>query len=523
MDPSSTSGAAVAGLEPLNGSLNRRHAAHLLRRTGFGVRTAWLDRLVGMDARSAAALVLEEETGAPMPPAPSWQNELPPPSTATDEEKRAYQQRNGQYLTEFRRGWYERLWQGGLRERMTLFWHNHFVTELGAYNNAPFAYRYVTLLRSDALGSYSRMVQEIGKDAAMLQYLNGTQNLKGRPNENYARELLELFTMSPSDAQGRPNYTQKDIEEIARALTGWQVDRNTLTVKFSQGRFDTGTKTFLGRTGAFGYDDVIRILFETRSEAIAYHICEKIYREFVYHEPDSWVVQAMAGVFLFNQFQIGPVLRALLASAHFYEERFVGARLKSPVEMLNGFLLDVNAGTGSDMPVQLERYATQLGQRLLSPPNVAGWPGYHQWLNTTTLPTRWFTAETFLSTDKYRRTFDMAGLSRYLLSRRLEEIDPALASLNTAPDAFRLPLMLAAHFLSVPLPRLVLEPVSDDFAQPTTVPAEIRSAPVYLQTLAKVFLAGVPWYEWGLDKPGAPALLFSFARYLTQLPEYQLT
>ena len=149
---------------------------------------------------------------------------------------------------------------------MTLFWHNHFVTQYDDYFIAMHAYRYLKLLREHALGNLKGFCPyAIGRDPAMLKYLDGDVNQKpGEPNENYARELLELFTMGPKDKDGNDNYTQSDIEEIARALTGWVIDYLTHTTSFYAGFFDNGEKTFFGQTGAFGYDDVIDIIFEER-------------------------------------------------------------------------------------------------------------------------------------------------------------------------------------------------------------------------------------------------------------------
>ncbi len=237
--------------------------------------------------------------------------EPPPPRGSDAEAIDAYLQANRTWLREYRDSWLAEMQQGLLREKMALFWHNHFVTESRTYRLAPYAYQYLTLLRTHALGNFRTFVREIGLTPAMLIYLNGTQNRAGNPNENYARELLELFTM------GIGHYTQQDIQEIARALTGWVVEHATLSSRFVPARFDNGRKTIFGQTDYFGYDDVIDLTLQERARETALFICRKLYRFFVYNEPDEAIVAQLADTFQEHDFEIAPVVEQLLSSAPF--------------------------------------------------------------------------------------------------------------------------------------------------------------------------------------------------------------
>ena len=217
---------------------------------------------------------------------------------------------------------------------MALFWHNHFVTDTEVYVHARLAYGYLNLVRKHALGDFKQFVYDMGLNLAMLIYLDGTSNTHIAPNENYARELLELFTTSPEDQNGQPNYTEADIREMARALTGYVADLRQFRARFFDNRFDDGEKTFLGRTGNFGYADVVDIVFEERTDALAHFICVKLYKAFVYAAPAPEIVDELAEIFIDNNFQIAPVLRTLLKSAHFFDREVHGARIKGPIEMM---------------------------------------------------------------------------------------------------------------------------------------------------------------------------------------------
>lgn len=505
---------ALQGLEPWTEPLDRRRAAHLLRRTELGAPPARVAAFVGLPADEAVDLLVDAALALPLPPPPDWADAAPPLRNLDPEAFEQYLQNNKGWTEAYIHEWHTALRTDGLREKMALFWHNHFVTSLDTYRLAAFSYRYLTLLRTHGLGHFKTLVHDIGLDPAMLVYLNGADNFKDSPNENYARELLELFTMGQYDPVGALNYTQQDIQELARALTGWTVDYQRLSPLWLEDQHDQGEKTILGRTGNFGYEDVTPVLFETRAAAIARFIARKLYRAFVYAVPDEPTVAALAQALLDHDFELAPVVRILLKSACFFSEAHLGAQIKSPVELVAGLLRDCDAAPA---PTTLEPipFVTQLlGQALLSPPNVAGWPGHHAWIDTTRLTIRWLFTDALLFGRDGNAFLDLV---------------PLAAALHDPQDpeaAFHLPVALAEHLLAVPPEHLDISTVTADFggdllAHP--IPEAILTSPEWKVNLAKLFLGGQPWYEWDLYSDNANFFLLTFVRYLVQLPEFQLT
>ncbi|MEZ4703169.1 MAG: DUF1800 domain-containing protein [Rhodothermales bacterium] len=506
-----------AGLEPYGAPLDRKRAAHLLRRTGFGASPAQIQALTGLTAAEAAGRILDEaldREGVPFPEPPAWVDEPIPDLGGPQEIIDAFIESNIVWLDELTNGWMTLFRTVGFRERMVLVWHNHFVTQVDDYFLATHAYRYLAMLREHALGDFKAFVRAVGTDLSMLAYLNGDDNRVGAPNENYARELLELFTMGPRDRDGNDNYTQDDIVEIARALTGWIVDYIDNVPVFLNNLHDRGEKTIFGRTGNFGYDDVVDILFEERAEQVAYFACAKLYKAFVHAVPDPDLVQQMAGVMLASDFAIEPVMRALLGSAHFFDEEVIGAQLSSPLDMLIGMYGNVDLVPDAERVTLLRLFAGFIEQQVLNPPNVAGWPGYRAWLNTTSLPIRWLMTDFLLFGDNGQQPLDILAMAAQLP----EASDPLVA--------FTLPVALAEHFMNVPVDRLDIGSVTEAFSGDLVnnpIPQEVLDGPAYRQDLAKIFLAGVPWYEWNLEEDLAPWTILFFIRFLSQFPEFHLT
>lgn len=480
----------ASGLAPHAAPLTEAEAAHVLRRTGFGAPRAQVTALVGQASDTVVDALVDNALALPVPERPDWADIPPPGRDATQQARMQFQQDNMAWGRAFRRSWVKRMRHDGLRERLALFWHNHFVTSIQDYRLASLAVRYVELLHTYALGNFRDFVYAIGLTPAMLIYLDGVSNRKGAPNENYARELCELFTMGVEDEAGEPNYTQEDIAELARALTGWIVEPATLETIFaddyillpSRKRFDDGEKTIFGRTGPFGYDDAIALIFEERGTQTARHIVRALYAEFVYVEPDDAVVDELATLFIDGGWELAPVVRALLKSAHFLDPAFFGARIKSPIEHALAAIAEIEIPIEQGDPETayqtVLRAAGLSGQELLAPPNVAGWPGHHDWLDTSRLPSRWQVS---------------SGLSRY------SDV-VALAGLMSDPeDPYALAEDLARHLVPVDLP-------------PETV-AE----------LTPLLLSGTPDYEWAPFTDGGQQRMRDFLAYLMQLPEYQLT
>ncbi len=520
----------AAGLEPYTATLDRHRAAHLFRRTSFGAGVDQLNDAIGRPADEVVDELVDEALARPLPAVPSWANTKPPGPNASEAQFDAFFDKNEEWIFyDVLPSLFEELHKGGLREKLTLFWHGHFVTGLDSYFMAAFAHQYVTMLRTNALGNFKTFVHAVGIDASMLYYLNGDQNQVGQPNENYARELCELFTMGIQDDQGNDNYTEKDIEEIARALTGWVVDWFNLKVEYLFPYHDHGVKTFFGREGNFEYGDVVDILFEERASQIAKFICRKLYKEFVYAAPDETIVAELADIFQANNFEIAPVVRTLLKSAHFFDTQTVGAGIKSPVAELVGFTRDAETEPADMFYLLVFFLAAELGQFYLEPPNVAGWPGHRTWLTTSTLVNRWdFVLYLTYGNPDPEEEDDIAFPGPDLRALATKLYDP-----NDTLAPFRMPVALAQHLLPIQLEELNIEPVAGGFSGDLVnnpIPDEVMNGPVYERELAKRFLMGIPWYEWkdiwDDDDPDAQEtihyVMVSYLSYVTQLPEFQL-
>lgn len=503
----------MTGLEPFGGPLDEAAARHLLRRTAFGAGPADASRLVGRDAQEAVGELVEQAYGMPAPPRPSWADDAPPGRGASDAEVNAYLRSNASWISELRQTWLASLGPGGLRERMTLHWHGHFVTETAGYTYAVYALRYLELLRMHALGNFRTLAHTVGLTAAMLRYLDGALSRAGAPNENYARELLELFTMGPFGPDGTPNYSETDIRELSRALTGWQIDPVSLAGVFNPARFDPSSKTFLGRTGTFGYDEALDVVFTERASRIADFVARGLYRLFIAPDPDPSYCAEVAGGLLADGWEIAPSVRRILGSTRFFDAEWRGCRIKSPVEFTWSLAGPTEISFDATTRRSQEAACRALSQTLLDPPSVAGWPGDRTWLSTSLLPLRWSHADSLL-TAAVRGAADLPGFADSL-------VDP-----SDPHAAFLLPLRIVEFLVAVPAERLDLAPISDPFAgnlDRHPVPDWVVQSPPHVETLAKLFLAGLPWYEWSTSVMGAPERLATFLGQVARFPEFQLT
>ena len=503
--------ALSAGMAARSAPLSRMEASHLTRRAGFGGNAALIKSYVGMHPADAAQRMVDEAVTQPPPPQPPWATTYPP-WDGSDAELRAYFDMQFRWFRELVTTWIDTLRQGGLREKLTLFWHDHFATERDTYFFTILALDYLTLLRKHALGSFKDLVIKVGINPAMLIYLDGRLSTRQEPNENYARELLELFTMGQYDQAGQSNYTQQDIVELSRCLTGYQVDYRNFSAHLSWNRTDHGVKTLFGRHGNFNFGGVHTVIFEERRRQIAEFMAAKLYTEFIFTTPHPDMVRELANTFEDNDFKIAPVVQALLASEHFYAPETMGAKLKSPVEYYVGFLADT--ATGTPDPAGLRRLHNDMGaisQRLLNPPNVAGWPGYRSWVSSSSLLARWQGHDYMLS-NSFQFKVNVVGLARDLV----DAADPLAV--------FKVPTALAAHLLSVPLDTLVLDAPAEFSGDLQTypIPDEVANGPQYVRDLAKIFLAGLPWYEWNLESQGIAWGVRNYVQFLAHLPEFQL-
>ena len=264
-----------------------------------------------------------------------------------------------------------------LLEKTTLFWHGHFATSAAKVTDSRLMLAQHKLLRQHALGQLGPLVQAISRDPAMLIYLDSTTNRKVRPNENYARELMELFCL------GEGNYSEQDIKEIARCFTGWGVRSGRF--RYKQFQHDEGSKTFFGQTGNFDGEDAVRIVLA--QPAAAEFIAGKLFRFFVCDEPapPAALIGPLAKQLRENDFTIGPVIERILSSRLFFSGASIGRKIRSPVEFCVGLLRALGGATNA---YRLAEELAQMGQAVFFPPNVKGWEGGRHWINTSTLLAR---------------------------------------------------------------------------------------------------------------------------------------
>lgn len=368
------SGAAAQGLTALE-------ARHLLARTSLGVTESTLNAFVGLPREEAVDRLLKGVRTEPVTTAPEWVDEPPPGrrrrESMSEEERTQFRRQVIERVVELKSWWYREMLAtpSPLTERMTLFWSNHFTSSLEKVRWPPLLHRQNLLLRRLAFTDLRSLLREISRDPAMLVYLDNALNRRDAPNENYARELLELFTL------GEGHYTEADIRETARAFTGWTLDRDTAEFEFRRRWHDRGRKTVLGRSGHLDGDDVIEIILA--QPRTAEHITEKLWREFVSPEPQQAEVDRLAEVFSASDYEIRGLMRALLLSDHFWAQANRGTLVKSPVELLVGAVSEL------DLPLRdpriLVRAGRAMGQDLFAPPSVKGWPGGTAWLDSNTL------------------------------------------------------------------------------------------------------------------------------------------
>ncbi|MEL6132775.1 MAG: DUF1800 domain-containing protein, partial [Bacteroidota bacterium] len=384
----------------------------------------------------------------------------------------------------------------GLREKLTLFWSGHFVTQFESYSCGPMAYRYLEILRTHALGSFRTMTEEIGKTPAMLFYLNGIDSTKEAPNENYARELFELFTL------GRDNgYTQEDIVEASRALTGWSIEYDEATAQegdwctkneqFYAFRHDDGVKTIFGQTGNWGYDDVHEILFTQRKQKIAAFICGRLYQEFISYKIDDQIVSQLAQTFLTHNFELAPVLRQLFKSEHFFDDGVIHTQVKAPLHLTSSLFKEMELPITDAIKGYVFGAPEALGQVILNPPDVAGWPGDKSWINTTTLTMRWETVQGFIAFYAENYASQLVGFAKKVS--------------DNSQDA-----------------AAVTQAIVDFF-----IPHGLQTPEAY-ERATKIFQAEIPqnYFDegiWSLDFDGAQWQIFMLMQHIARLPEFQLT
>lgn len=352
-----------------------KHAQHLYNRAGFGMSLDDLQNLPRGPISRLVNKIFRDSKGYDDIQQVSGEL-LTLPRRLNKEEKRAFRKANKESVRDLNHAWLSQMAQSKafLREKMTLFWHDHFACQV---RNGFLVEMQNNTLRKYALGHFGDLLFAVAKDPAMLQFLNNQQNRKAQPNENFARELLELFTL------GRGHYTEKDIQEAARAFTGWGFNKEGAYV-FRKNQHDFGEKTFMGHTGDFNGDDIIAIVLA--NPQTARYLTEKIYRFFVSPVLDEEKVSEWSQAFYKSNYDIAKLMETIFTSEHFYSEEVIGSRIKSPVEYLAGLMRQLDLEfTQKESAFFIQR---ALGQVLFFPPNVAGWPENRAWIDSTTLLAR---------------------------------------------------------------------------------------------------------------------------------------
>ena len=387
-------------LQPLSpGKWNSVTAAHLLNRAGFGGTPASVQKLVELGPDAAVSMFVDYERYPDPTPAPDWatpdpdrEKRLQANRQAPDEQRRQLlreeQQLQRQRINELRGWWLDRMATSPrpFQEKMTLFWHGHFATSAEKVRDAYYIWRQNELFRRLATGNWLQLLTEAARDPAMLIWLDQAQSRKEHPNENFAREVMELFTL------GEGHYTEKDVTEVARALTGWSLDRRTQMFVERPKWHDYGLKTVLGYTGSLDGQAVLEQIVAQPQAAV--FITAKIWNFFAGELPSAALNQALADGFRRSGDNFKPLVRAMFLSEEFYGPTLVRNQVKSPVQWLVGSVRMLE--TEMPPPLVSINLIRSLGQDLFAPPNVKGWDGGLSWISTNTLLARYNEAQALI-------------------------------------------------------------------------------------------------------------------------------
>ncbi|AKD56715.1 DUF1800 domain-containing protein [Spirosoma radiotolerans] len=515
----------MALLDAYTTPLTTAQVGHLLRRATFGPTPEQLKTLTGQTAAQIVTTLLADQ------PTPAPPLDLTTSKTFHDQ---PFDMANAGKLSAYVKMWWANLMLNqpvSVLEKMTLFWSNHFVTNTTTVNDYRYMYRYNALLRQFALGNFKAFAVAITQDPAMLRFLNGNQNLVGTANENYARELQELFTIGRNGG-----YTEDDVKAAARVLTGWvdagyrDATNATISSSFKASRHDTTDKTFSatyqntvikGRSGATAGLDELNDLLDMilKNVETPRYICRKLYRWFINADIPATVetnfIQPLADLFRKNNFDIKPVMSAILQSQHFFDDALRGAIIKSPTDLVIGTFRFW--GLQAPAPTQNITGFYQIGnyiharlveeqQDLLNPPTVFGWTAYYQtgyyqqWINSTTLGLRGYFGDS-LTTNALK-----------LNGRPVIDVLAYAKTLSNPSDAAKLVNDLTTQLLA-----LSLDQTQKDFLTDT------------------ILLNTIPRYEWTSewnDYISAPAdtakkqavqlKLTAFLQYIFRMAEYQV-
>lgn len=531
-----------AGLAPYTGIWGTDEVVHLLKRTMFGAAKADIDYFKGKSLSDSVDELLNPTAPLPSPPlkdydtsgaavpdtdvAPgtTWVNNVNTDGTITSRRRASLKKwLTGVMINQDR----------SIREKMTLFWLNHFSTEMADVGESQFIYKHHNLLRTNALGNFKTLVKAVTIDPCMLVYLNGNTSTGTAPNENYGRELQELFTLGK---ENNPNYNEDDVKAAARVLTGWQTSSPSISSTFSTSRHDKTNKQFssffnnaviTGRStttaGDQEIDDLLTMIFNKKAE-VSRFIVKKIYRWFCYYSIDADVqanvIDPLALIFQNSNWDIKPVLSALFKSEHFFDASNVGCFIKSPVELCVGMCREFNMIFPDANTLFTDAYSmwdyvrsltSSMNQNVGDPPNVAGWPAYYQepqyqelWINSDTLPKR----------NKFTDQFIGSGYTRNGLNIKIDPV--AFAGKLSNPGN---PNQLIDDSLEV----LFQVPLSDEskaaIKKQILLTGQTNDqywADAWIAYLANPTVTGMPYKT-------VQTRLASLYKYLMGLAEYQLS
>lgn len=422
--------------------------------------------------------------------------------TLTPEEKRKRQQLNREGVRNLNLYWLNEMVNSSaqLREKMSLFWHGHF-----ACRNLNIFYQQglLDVIRRNALGNFGDLLKEVSRSAAMLNFLNNQQNRKGHPNENFAREVMELFTL------GRGHYTEQDVQEAARAFTGWGANARGEFV-FRKFQHDTGPKTVLGQTGDLDGEEVLDILLS--QPQTARFITSKIYRYFVNDTPDKEKVEWLSDRFYKNGYEISGLMEDIFTSDWFYDEKNVGNRIKSPVELLVGIrrMLPMTV-ENEEAFIVLQRL---LGQLLFYPPNVAGWAGGKNWIDSSTLMLRLRIPGLINDTDEMN--MEPKADDDQMMGRSSAEMNTAAAKTAVARKASKMMGKAGKPIYA----DVAWEKYTSFFARTKREDLVNRIAGILLQTYTAVDPSLVKTYA---DETSREHFIRSVTLQLMSTPEYQVS
>ncbi len=423
-----------AGLSVYTGAWTVKQQKHLIRRLMFGVKRSDVAAIAGLTPSQAVDTLLNNPIPNPAPPVNYYEN------IYADVTNIGYGQPwvNAAY-GDGTQNYYRRLslkswWMKNIvtqnmsiHEKMVLFLSNHYPVEFSVASDARFLYKYMNLLRTHALGNLKTFITELSKDGSMLRYLNGHFNVKNSPDENYAREVQELFTVG----KGTVQFSELDVQEAAKVLTGWRYDALSLTTSFDPTRHETMNKQFSGyynstiingQTGVAGaneINDLMDMLF-SKDQDVAKYFARKVYRFFIYYDIDTnietTIINGLAQTLINNNWEIKPMLAQLFKSDHFFEPNTMDCIIRTPIDFYAGSFRSMEASVDPAIGIEDEyksyyrivSNAALAGQNIGDPPSVSGWPAYYQtphyhqmWINSDTLPKRMKATDTLLNTNGY--------------------------------------------------------------------------------------------------------------------------